>query len=106
MDGEILCGPLPSPWIVRPVRDHYNRDELPTFYNSETKVTTQVDPRFGNLPEEWLQIDPQPEKTPDDPRLFKVHLNTRTGEVINSDPRLLPEMLEARGVKLEVFRLI
>lgn len=104
MDGESLLGPLPSPYKVR-----YNTNPgasfyVPTYLNTETNTISSQDPRLGSLPQDWESINL--EKTADDPDDFAPHRNNVTGEVINSDPRLLREALEARGVKLQTFMLI
>lgn len=39
----------------------------------------------------------------DDPTNYDFFRNKETGELINYDPRLEPEKLEKRGVKLEWF---
>jgi hypothetical protein len=45
-------------------------------------------------------------RTPYDPIVMAVFKNTETGEIMKSDPRMLPEALIARGVKLENIRLV
>ena len=74
------------------------------YWNSGTNFTSREDPRLGALPAEWESV--QQERTPEDPIYFAPHRNKRTGELINSDPRLLPEALIARGIKLETFQLV
>jgi hypothetical protein len=62
------------------------------------------DPRLEALPSEWEEVDKE-----DEARLrFHVqhHRNKVTGEIINSDPRLLPEALGVRGVQLDTFVMI
>lgn len=106
MDGESLLGPLPAPWQIRmPDWTWGNHHEPePCYWNEDTKKLSREDPRLGDLPEEWERINV--EKKYGDPLLFAPHKNRVTGEVINSDPRLLPEALAARGVKLRTFRLV
>jgi hypothetical protein len=75
------------------------------FYNRDTKELVQEDPRLeGTNLGNWERFDHEPE--PDDPPVFDYFRHKETGEVINSDPRMLPKALEARGVKLESFMLI
>jgi hypothetical protein len=62
------------------------------------------DPWLGPLPPEW-ECFPR-ERTNNDPKIYEGFRNKVTGEVMNSDPRKLPEALEARGVKLETFHLV
>jgi hypothetical protein len=75
------------------------------FYNSETKITCDEDPRLGPLPEEWEAVD-RGERTSEDPRIFRCFRNKQTGEVVNSNPRMEPEALRHRGVKLWEFTLV
>lgn len=46
------------------------------------------------------------ERTRVDPNNCCRFRNTRTGEVVNSDPRLFPEALEARGVDVRTITLV
>ena len=102
-DGEGLLGPVQRPWKAMA---HLNEHTIiePMYLNTDKNTKTQEDPRLIELPKQWERIDL--ERTPDDPLLFAPHQNKLTGEVINSDPRLLPEELRERGVKLEEFRLV
>jgi len=70
------------------------------------KITSKQDPRLGDIHSSFEWETAEQEKTPDDPQLFAPHRNKRTGEIINSDPRLSLEALLQRGVKLEQFRLV
>jgi len=103
MRGESLLGPLPHPWKFRLLRDELNILQ-PSFWNSDTNTSKEEDPRLGGLPPDWERIEH--ERTSDDALLYSYHRNTVTGEVINSDPRMFPEALAARGVKLEQFLLV
>ena len=102
MDAEALLGLLPKPWIVEFYRDNLGYARL-HFRNTETKDLTVEDPRLGPLTPEWERFDQG--RMPDDPRWFAYFKNKATGEVMNSDPRMLPEELKKRGVKLETFVL-
>jgi hypothetical protein len=68
------------------------------------KTISEEDTQLQELPEIWQSLDYK--RTPDDPLLNAPHRNRVTGEVINSDPRTLPEALIAKGVKLEQSRLV
>jgi len=103
MDGESLLGPLPSAWGICPARNS-NGIYVPKYWNFEIDAMTSEDPRLGELPPEWESIKQQ--RTPDDPLLFAPHRHKLTGEIINSDPRMLPEALRARGVDLQILRLV
>ena len=106
MNGELILGPLPYPWEVQLRLSRMSGSWEPIYWNSETQTTSQKDPRLGNDSEgsDWESISV--EKTSDDPQLFFPHRNKVTGEVINSDPRLLPQALLDRGVRLEQFTLV
>lgn len=102
MDTEILLGKIPSPWHFRV--NHRTNNYEPEFWNHETQSMSGRDPRLGDLPEDWEVLD-RP-WTRDDPLLYAPHRNTRTGAIINWDPRMSPEALRARGVKLEEIVLV
>ena len=104
MDGESLLGPIPSPWKVRPARERGSDIFEPRYWNTAINAITREDPRLGDLPPEWERIKQR--RTTDDPILFAPHRNKLTGEIINSDPRMLPENLRARGVDLQSFQLV
>ena len=103
MDAESVLGPLIDFWKLQ-----FGYDAggcfVPHFFNHSTKETTVEDPRLGLLPPEWRRLPPV--RTRDDPYTFARYHNDATGEVMNSDPRLLPEALRARGVRLSKFQLI
>jgi hypothetical protein len=102
MQAEALLGR-----ILPPFRPQYRLDkfgfEVPMYVNEDTGETRD-DPRLGLVPGDWEQL--AAERTPDDPYYFVRFRNRRTEEEINSDPRLFPEALEVRGVKLETFALV
>jgi hypothetical protein len=101
-DGRSILGPLPRPWVVQ-VSPGYGSRHVYQFYNSETRELTQEDPRLGEL-EDWERIDHTPEA--DDPEVFDYFRHKKSGEAMNSDPRLLPEALRKRGVRLINFALV
>jgi hypothetical protein len=97
-DGEALLGPIPSPWRMICV------DRVLEYFHTETGEQTVEDPRLEPIPEPWVRIPFKRERH--DPRFCENFKNTITGEVLNSDPRLLPDALRARGVKLQTFQLV
>jgi hypothetical protein len=100
MDAETFLGSLGS-WEVRiGFRDKVQ----PCFINTKNGAVTTDDPRLGPLPPEWEPID-GPETVVDETH-FAWFKNKATEEEMDSDPRMLPEALEKRGVKLETFRLV
>ncbi|KAK8136781.1 HET-domain-containing protein [Apiospora sp. TS-2023a] len=97
-DAIGLLGELPNAWRVQITKDHSGHAQY-SYLNSETGLTTQMDPRLGPLPPAWV-----PSNSPRQagmPALRSCYKNIETGEVMDSDPRLLPEALENRGVVLE-----
>ena len=102
MNGEAFLGPLPAPWIIR--NEPAGAYDMPHYLNTDTKTICTDDPRLGPLPSEWEPLDR--DRTPDDPLHYAWFKNKVTGEEMNSDPRLLPEALEKRGVELQTFRLV
>ncbi|CAO2653288.1 Nn.00g026990.m01.CDS01 [Neocucurbitaria sp. VM-36] len=104
-DAKALLGPLPEPWSVQLRQNGDNRSSfLPQFFNSETQNLSEEDPRLGKLPYDWEKFDRGWEYG--DPENAQWYRNTTTGEIINSDPRMSPEALEARGAKVQTITLI
>ncbi|KAI3395932.1 hypothetical protein diail_643 [Diaporthe ilicicola] len=106
-DGEALfCQKgLPEPWILERRADASGSFNDIQFFNMETGTRTAEDPRLDALPEDWKRVPARP-KTAGDPDIFQEFQHRTTGEVRNSDPRLTPEALKRRGVKLETFSLV
>jgi hypothetical protein len=104
-DGAALLGPLPSPWIVQFQLDSSGYDD-PNFHNLTTGEKTRQDPRLETvpLPPQWEEIEAV--RTVDDPLHFRRFRNNATGEIMNSDPRLLSSALKERGVKIQTFQLV
>lgn len=102
-DGEGLLGPILEPWKlqVKPLGGNY----IPHFFNTSTKVVSMEDPRLPPLPADWEE-QAQRDRTQDDPFFLREFQNKVTGEIMNSDPRMLPDALRQRGVRLETFRLV
>jgi hypothetical protein len=102
MEGQALLGPITPPWkfvfsAVNPLGSFL-------FLNQQTDKLTAHDPRLDILPQEWHEVEEE-----GDARLefYTQHYkNKKTGEITNSDPRLLPEALRARGVQLETITLV
>ncbi|KAF2501347.1 HET-domain-containing protein [Lophium mytilinum] len=103
-DANALLGPLPEPWIVQVATDNAGGTTYHLF-NSITAQTIPMseDPRLGPLPEGWEPV--RRNRVRSDPETFGAFRNKITGEEMNSDPRMLPEVLKARGVPLETFQL-
>jgi hypothetical protein len=96
MEGQGLLGPLPKPWTM--VVEEFQPIEV-AFYNSETEDITIDDPRLGALPEEWEEVEIEDETQ--SLHALRHYRHRDLGEVIDPDPRKLPDALRARGVKLK-----
>ena len=101
-DSYGILGPLPSNWRAIIRGDAVGRP-LHRYLNQRTFEETSEDPRLGPLPPGWERL--AYERSLDDPAIFELFSSSVTGETINSDPRLSPEALQLRGVKLETFQL-
>jgi hypothetical protein len=105
-DNAALLGPLPKPWTLKylSTEDVYNAYTQPHYSNSTTGENSREDPRLGPIPKEWKRISM--DWTKDQPKHVDHFQHCETGEIINSDPRRFPEALRARGVELDVIRLV
>ncbi|CAN8101822.1 unnamed protein product [Discula destructiva] len=101
-DVEALLGRLPRPWRGVAAWAHGDRRVL-RFVNEQTREMTEEDPRLTASPS-WERCERVLDR--DDPTIYDFFKNTETGEIINYDPRLEPEALDARGVNLTWFALI
>lgn len=104
-DGESLLGPMPSPWILKLIKDRAGID-VPRFFNSETGEESHEDPRLMTIPipsgwKQQLDVD----RTRDDPFTVKWFKNEETGERMNSDPRMTGKKLTERGIQIQSFML-
>lgn len=100
-DATALLGPLPRPWQRHVTRHPQNAwRDIHRFINLETGELTYDDPRLDDL-EDWVRIPVAEalgrELLSDNPVLVSFFRNIRTGEIINSDPRLRPSDLLLRG---------
>ena len=101
MEGEALLGAVPSNWQLvnrhLPDLDFY----CDAFMNVQTGVIQVEDPRLGPLPAGWRIADHRWK------HVYNLFSNEETGvSATDSDPRLSPEALRARGVKLQEIRLV
>lgn len=101
-DGIRLLGNLPRPWKVMTELGPGSRFIF-QFHNPDTGETTSEDPRL--VPSaRWERIEKSIDG--DDPEHYDFFKHKKTGEIINYDPRLEPEELEARGVELTWISLV
>ena len=105
-DANGILGPLPNPWRVQAFRDSSGYPNVYKFFNPETNVLTDEDPRLPPLDEEkWERVD-RGESTSDDPKIFQRLRDKLTGDIITHDPRMDRDALKARGVPIEDFKLV
>ncbi|CAM1510676.1 Fc.00g010110.m01.CDS01 [Cosmosporella sp. VM-42] len=102
MDGEGILGPLPRPWKAVLYSSVNNSDTR--YRDCTTGKEVLEDPRLGNLPPGWVRIKRKSELG--EGFIHDDFLNTVTGDMMNSDPRLLPEGLKFCGRAPNVFRLV
>ncbi|KAI0168960.1 HET-domain-containing protein [Hypoxylon sp. FL1284] len=105
MDGEALLGPLPPSWKVQIGHDA-DGSARPYYVHAASGRRTAEDPRLAGVPvpAEWEPVAWERARTdPDSCRKFR---SRGTGRVVNADPRLFPEALAARGVRLETITLV
>ena len=101
--GEAFLGPVLPPWDIS-FTDDGKGLECATFKNTENGNESFMDPRLGLVPAPWRWQHPV--RTPNDPWTFVHFRNEETGEMVNYDPRMLPEALKTRGVHVETFLLV
>jgi len=103
-DAAALLGTIPVPWTVH-VDDDDVGEYRHRFFNSVTGQyhSLSEDPRLEPLSTEWERV-PR-DRTAEDPPVYEVFRNKSNGEEMNSDPRMLPKALMARGVCLQKFQL-
>lgn len=102
MEGQALLGPLPQQWTM--VVESFYPIRF-AFYDPETQDLIRDDPRLGAVRDEWEEIDDMEDETRSVYALDHFR-HRESGQVIDSDPRMLPEELRERGVKLERFILV
>lgn len=102
-DSVGILGPIPNGWKAIIKGDALGR-QTQRFVRISDHEETLDDPRLPLLPSNWERI--MYERGPDDPTVFERFRNLETDEIVNYDPRLVPEVLETLGVELQPFELI
>lgn len=103
MEGEVVLGALPDPWVVQYMTLEDAPLYVPTFVNARDGISQSEDPRLADVvvPPEWEDL------TAESPEVERPKFKHRdTGKILKGDPRLLPQHLEARGIELQKFTLI
>ncbi|KAI0445124.1 heterokaryon incompatibility protein-domain-containing protein [Xylaria telfairii] len=104
-DGSALLGPLPKPWVVHRMLDAGQQYMVCKFFNSESGVLCDEDPRLEPLEDQWERVGTR-NRTAGDPEIFQEFRHVPTGYIVKSDPRLSLKALKNRGVRLETFSLV
>jgi hypothetical protein len=102
-DAASFLGPLPVGTVVQ-IFPKTDVGRTYRFVNSSEGTDTIEDPRLPPLPAEWERFEK--EFDPNDSPVCDWFRNIKTGEEMDSDPRMLTEALKARGVPLRTFRLV
>ena len=101
VEGEALLGSLPTDYQRI---ERYFADlgvYFDAFMNVQTRGVQVDDPRLGSLPAGWRIADHR------EKHAYNKFSNEELGvTATNTDPRLTPEALRARGVKLQEIRLV
>jgi hypothetical protein len=105
-DGIVLLGPLPKHIQVQIDKSPSGYSAMHIYRNIKTGDTSQEDPRLPTLDKTIWERLPLRERQLDDPALVQHFRDQRTREVVDSDPRLLPDALRRRGVILQSFDLV
>jgi hypothetical protein len=99
MTVEGLLGPLPDDWQL----GFNDVGHFQDFFNKNTDERVRNDPRLEPLSGEWEEVDQEGDSFFEFGTMFR---NKITGVKQTSDPRLSPERLRARGVRLEWLKLV
>ena len=100
MDAEGLLDPITKSWQLQ--RRILTATIYPTsFILAEERSRSKI---HDFLLRRSNGNKPRQKRTSDDLYSFVEFRNTLTGEVINSDLKMLPKALEKRGVTLQTFR--
>ena len=103
MEGEALLGALPTNWqrVERLFPDIDGYGYYDVFMNVQTGDVQAEDPRLGPLPAGWRIAEHRKKHA------YNKFCNEELGVTATKlDPRLSPEALRARGVKLQEIRLV
>jgi Heterokaryon incompatibility protein (HET) len=99
MSGEAILGVYPNQVERVYVFNESVGIYESSFINRETGVLDQEDPRLDDLPKGWYR-----KSRTEQSRWKFAHRDT--GEVLSADPRLTPEALQSRGVRIKSFFLV
>lgn len=95
-----LFGRLPDGWTSQFDKMKSGYGAIQTYLHKDG-TRTKWHPLLEDLPQEWMPFER--ERRPEDPSTFTCFRNIKTGEEMNTDPRLTPTRLRARGVDIRSF---
>jgi hypothetical protein len=105
-DGQAILGPLPQGTSLVYKYDETRKRCLVAYFDVYSGLTTTADPRLEHLPPEW-SVKRYPEENSRGVYEFDPKLQEDSkAKATSRDPRLTPEALRKRGVKLQDFRLV
>jgi hypothetical protein len=102
-DAIQMVGHYPEGWRGRAAWTFGGRRVF-RFVGPESNRPVMEDPRLGEI-KDWERVEDRV-LVRDDPTFYDFWINKVTGEEINYDPRMEPEKLTERGVKLTWFSLV
>jgi hypothetical protein len=102
IDGAALLGPLPDHFEAVFGQNERTGERYWAFFDRESRSFQVEDLRLVDipLPKGWRRIEHVDED------FWIWFVNDDTGSSVDCDPRLSPEVLKSRGVKIEQFHLI
>ncbi|KAL8774318.1 MAG: hypothetical protein Q9209_001069 [Squamulea sp. 1 TL-2023] len=100
MCGEAFLGPLTGNWQFVARYDESSRCYRNAFMDRGRNVWQVEDPRLGPLPEGFAEEEHSMQ------HVYSMYRYIEGGNVSVVDPRMMPPVLQARGVDLQEFRLV
>lgn len=103
-DAEALLGPMPEPWETI-FRLNSGGVWSRQFRNRDTGEQAHQDPRLGPLPTGWESVETGRERG----KLLNALMFRKkdvSGGLSDRDPRMTPESLTVRGVRVENLQLV
>jgi hypothetical protein len=99
MNGEAMLGPLPDYWKL----GTNDAGLFQGFVNTKTQENIRTDARLEPLSSEWEELDQEGDSFFEFGTVFR---KKNTSESQKFDPRLTPERLMARAIRLEWLKIV
>ena len=100
VNDEPFLGPLPSPWKVQ-FRKHNGWLYIREFLDTVSGKISDEDPRMDQLATDWEKVEAAVRSS-----ALPQFKNKTTGQIVETDPRLFPDHLKKRGIKVQSVHLI